>query len=189
MEVVQPEDRNTPLLIPSCGPPITPEMELPQGSTWRLNALFPQAPCGPIVHSSLSGIPCHYNLQPIAFSRDSLICVDPEWTWCGHAAKCTLQGLPRCRLLQFHLLLQKRVTMSQFCLRLECICVKYQHSRFLLLHAVNITTWAANLNFFFLTCNLACCSVLNVSFSWCHQCKALSFSVKTSFVEEFTLGR
>lgn len=33
------------------------------------------------------------------------------------------------------LLLRKRVTMSQFCLRLEHICAKYQHSLFLLLRA------------------------------------------------------
>lgn len=73
----------TPPLSPSWGPPTTPEIELPQGATWRLNALLLQTPQGPIVHSSLSGNPCHCNLQPITFPRDSLICVDPEWTSCG----------------------------------------------------------------------------------------------------------
>lgn len=83
----------TPPLSPSWGPPTTPEIELPQGGTWRLNALLQQAPQGPIVHSSLSGSPCHCNLQPIIFPRDSLICVDPEWTLCGCVAKFTSQGL------------------------------------------------------------------------------------------------
>lgn len=91
----------TPPLSPSWGPPTTPEIELPQGATWRLTALLQQAPQGPFVHSSLSGNPCHCNLQPITFPRDSLICVDPEWTLCGCVVKFTLQGffifLPVCK--------------------------------------------------------------------------------------------
>lgn len=83
----------TPPLSPSWGPPITLEIELPQGGTWRLNALLQQAPQGPIVHSSLSGNPCHCNLQPITLPRDGLICVDPEWTLYGCVAKFTPQGL------------------------------------------------------------------------------------------------
>lgn len=74
-------------------------MELPRGGTRRLNALFQQAPRGPIVYSSLSGNPCHCNLQPITFPRDSLICVDPERTSCGRVAKYTLQGLVQRGLL------------------------------------------------------------------------------------------
>lgn len=69
-------------------------MELPQGSTCRLNALFQQAPRGPIVHSSLSGIPCHCNLQPITFSWDSLICVDAEWSY-GHTKRSPRGLLPK----------------------------------------------------------------------------------------------
>lgn len=91
----------TPPLSPSWGPPTTPEIELPQGATWRLNALLQQAPQGPVVHLSLSGNPCHCNLQPITFPRDSLICVHPEWTLCGCVVKFTLRGLVQHRLLDF----------------------------------------------------------------------------------------
>lgn len=37
----------TPPLSSSWGPPTTPEIELPQGATWRLNALLPKGPSGP----------------------------------------------------------------------------------------------------------------------------------------------
>lgn len=158
VEVVQPEGRTvtyTPSLMPSCVPPTTHEMELPQGSTWRLNALFQQAPRGPIVHSSLSGIPCHCNLHPITFSRDSFICVDPEWTY-GYT-KRTPRGLPQHGLLHFLFYSsQKEVWAHHASIQdLKHSRTKYQHSTVSLRCAREPPDLICQFkHVFFFTCNL-----------------------------------
>lgn len=137
VEVVQPEGRNSDLhtsTYPQLRTPHHPwdgvttgvhleaKRPFPAGPLWPHCAFVPQ--WDPLPLQS----PANHLLQ-----RQSHLCrpwVNFVWTRC----KIHTVRTPSMQAVTFPLLhLQKLVTMLQFCLRLESICARYQHSLFVLL--------------------------------------------------------